>query len=599
MKKAGFTGWIQERITVLLRKVRLTKRMLISSVALPAITCLFIILLLSITAYSTITGSEREHVEMVERMIQYNLNVYLESIITPLNALSTKTSLVSAVNNYNKVIATNDWSHYSTEISGDIFSYFADNHDLYSIELTGTESSIISFPDNITSGKLESSQFMRRMQESGKRIVSFGNCVMENNTVLQKEEKRKIVIGVQIKSKLYSNVIGSLFVSIDPELFIEKIAMGLDESLYNIVVRTADDFLVSAKLCPEEQETLGTVLEELPDQEAGVLEIGGTNYLVSKSVTNPLEWNLMIFTNYDRMISKLTQKIYLCILIGIILVVILVLVTFFVSQSIIRPINQLVTAMQQDELPAENGEIQLTGSDELTYLAQNFNEMGIRIHTLFRENMEAQDQNRKIELDSLQAQINPHMLYNTLDSINWMAYLSGTSRICDIIHSLSAFYRLTLNQGKLFHSIQDELEQVEYYLMLEQFIYNDKISYEIQVNDAYSDGVIPRIILQPIVENAILHGFVSSELHLVIRVFAEKEFLMITVEDNGSGISSYGKEEVPVSGMNSSTNGYGLKNIDERLKLIYGEKYGITLQNQEEKGLLARVYLPQQILPDT
>jgi len=242
MKKAGFTGWIQERITVLLRKVRLTKRLLISSVALPAITCLFI-------------GSEREHVEMVERMIQYNLNVYLESIITPLNALSTKTSLVSAVNNYNKVIATNDWSHYSTEISGDIFSYFADNHDLYSIELTGTESSIISFPDNITSGKLESSQFMRRMQESGKRIVSFGNCVMENNTVLQKEEKRKIVIGVQIKSKLYSNVIGSLFVSIDPELFIEKIAMGLDESLYNIVVRTADDFLVSAKLCPESGRT--------------------------------------------------------------------------------------------------------------------------------------------------------------------------------------------------------------------------------------------------------------------------------------------------------------------------------------------------------
>ena len=130
MKKAGFTGWIQERITVLLRKIRLTKRLLISSVALPAITCLFIILLLSITAYSTITRSEREHVEMVEHMIQYNLNVYLESIITPLNALSTKTSLVSAVNNDNKVIATNDWSRYSTEVSGDIFSYFADTHDL-------------------------------------------------------------------------------------------------------------------------------------------------------------------------------------------------------------------------------------------------------------------------------------------------------------------------------------------------------------------------------------------------------------------------------------------------------------------------------------
>lgn len=598
MKKAAFTGWIQERITVVLRKIRLTKRLLISSVVLPAITCISIILLLSITAYSTITRSEGKHVEMVEHMIQYNLNVYLESIITPLNALSTKTSLVSAVYNYNKVIATNDWSRYSTEVSDDIFSYFADNHDLYSIELTGTESSIIFFPDNITSGKLESSRFMKRMQESGERIVSFGNCVMENNTVFQKEEKRKIVIGVQIKSKLYSNVIGTLFVSIDPKLFMEKITMGLDESVYNIVVHTADDFLVSAKLCPEEQETLEAVLEELPDKEAGVLEIGGTNYLVSKSVTNPLKWNLMIFTNYDRMISKLTQKIYLCILIGVILVVILVLVTFFVSQSIIRPINQLVKAMQQDELPAENGEIQLTGSDELTYLAQNFNEMGIRIHTLFRENMEAQDQNRKIELDSLQTQINPHMLYNTLDSINWMAYLSGTGKICDIIHSLSAFYRLTLNQGKLFHSIRDELEQVEYYLMLEQFIYNDKISYEIQVNDAYADGVIPRIILQPIVENAILHGFVSSELHLVIRVFAEKEFLMITVEDNGSGISSYGKDEVPVSGMNSSTNGYGLNNIDERLKLIYGEKYGITLQNQEEKGLLARVYLPQQILPD-
>ena len=140
---------------------------------------------------------------------------------------------------------------------------------------------------------------------------------------------------------------------------------------------------------------------------------------------------------------------------------------------------------------------------------------------------------------------------------------------------------------------------MEYYLILEQFIYNDQISYEIQVDGAYSEGMIPRIILQPIAENAILHGFVSSRLHLVIRVFEEKEFLMITVEDDGSGISCYGKEEVPVSVMNSSTNGYGLKNIDERLKLIYGQKYGITLQNQKERGLLARIYLPLQILPDT
>ncbi|MDC7288027.1 histidine kinase [Blautia schinkii] len=582
-----------------LRRIHLIRRLQISSVLLPVITCLIIISLMGISAYSVIRRNELEHVKLTEDMIQYNLNVFLESILTPLNALSTKTSFISLVDDYNDVIENNNWTRYSSGVSDEIFAYYADNTDIHSVEITGKQNSIVFFPSNITAGNLEKSEMMKRIMTSSQRIVSYGNIALEQAKLYSNKSENRIVVGVQIKSQLRGEVIGALFISIDPEHFLEKITMGMENSLYNIVISTADGTPVTASICEDEAENLSDVIWNLPPVNEEFMRVNHTRYLTCLSETKLLQWKVYILTNYDQMLSRLIQQIILCIIIAFVLVIVLSIITFFVSESVIQPVNRLVNTMKMAELTTDTAYLEPDGSDELTYLVKSFNEMSEKIHTLFEKNMEAQDQNRKIELDSLQAQINPHMLYNTLDSINWMAYLSGTDKICDIIQNLSNFYRLTLNQGKIFHTLDDELNQVECYLKLEQFVYDQAIRYTIERNENVRAERIPRIILQPIVENAIMHGFTSSELVVRIGTFHIRGYLLITVQDNGIGIPSLETKEMSVKEVQTNTASYGLNNIDERIRLIYGSNYGITLKNGQDCGLIVSIYLPDQLLSET
>lgn len=582
----------QLHIVSLVRKIHLTHRLLLSAVLLPSFTCLLIVFILSYTFFATIKKNESEHVGLTADMIYYNLNQYLNSLITPLNVLSTKTSLVSAVSEYNTAVDTNDWTGYSREGADSIFTYYADNPDVFSIELVGMESSVAFFPNNITAGKRENSTFIQTLLESEERIVSFGNTPIENR-VYSRPESRQIVIGVQVKSQLHGRVIGALFISLDPDKFFRQLTMGVQDSMYNIVVCTSENALVSTYFCDEELSGYKDELLAVPDNTKDVIAIGDTKYFAHQSMTDSLGWRILILTNYDKMVQNLMEKLYVCIVLCVLLTLLLLIVSVVVSRSVMIPVNELVNAMQKAELSSEPSCLQLTGSDELTYLTQNFNEMSQRINTLFVENLRANDQKRKIELDSLQAQINPHLLYNTLESVNWMAYLSGTNEICEIIHNLSTFYRLTLNQGKIYHSLSEELSQVECYLKLEQVIYSQAISYEIKMEGDFGTCIIPRIILQPIVENAILHGFNSSQLYILIHVYCLNQRMVISVYNNGAMIPGIGKEEVTAEDFNSQASSYGLSNINERIKLIYGEEFGVTLQNGENEGVFVRIYMPE------
>lgn len=580
------------RVISFIRKSNLSHRLLISFVVLPLFTCLIIVFLLGFTFFSTIKKNERDHITLIANMIVYNLNQYLNSIITPLNVLSTKVSLVSAVSDYNTANATNNWGGYFSQASEHIFSYYADNSNVYSIELVGIDSSIAYFPDNITSGKTENSQLMRTMLESNQRIVSFGNIPIENNSLYNNESKNRIIIGVQIKSRFRSEVIGALFISLDPDEFYQKITMGIEDSMYHILIKTPENAIVSQYYCDDELEGLQKELLSINNISSNIMTIRDTKYFAHQASTDALDWKILILTNYDRIVKNLLDKLWICVLIGLGLTIILGLTSFMVLQSILIPVNELVFAMQKEEPVTEKSPLKLTGSDELTYLIQSFNEMTERIHILFVENLKAHDQNRKIELDSLQAQINPHLLYNTLESINWMAYLSGNNGICDIIQNLSTFYRLTLNQGKLYHSLMDELSQVELYIKLEQFIYDQAISYQIKMDGDFERFVTPRIILQPIVENAIMHGFNSSKLFIRLHVYEQREFLIISIFNDGAGIAALGEEETKVEDFDARTSSYGLSNINERIKLIFGRQYGITLQNGKEAGLFVKIYMP-------
>lgn len=252
-------------------------------------------------------------------------------------------------------------------------------------------------------------------------------------------------------------------------------------------------------------------------------------------------------------------------------------------------------------LPQENLNVQLPVAldekgDELSEIYKKFNYMVTELKILMQEHYKLGKEVRMTELKALQAQINPHFLYNTLDLINWMAIDYGASDIEGLVWKLSRFYRLSLNKGKNVLTIREELEHVQMYLDIENVHFSEAIEYEIDVPEEIMDKACLNIILQPLVENAIVHGIAEiseiEHMRISIRGVIEDGDVVFYIEDDGPGMSREQVEQLESEYMNISGKGYGVRNINFRIKLCFGEKYGITYDSEIGKGTVARVRIP-------
>ncbi len=212
--------------------------------------------------------------------------------------------------------------------------------------------------------------------------------------------------------------------------------------------------------------------------------------------------------------------------------------------------------------------------------------------------IEEQKKLRKAEFEVLQAQINPHFLYNTLDAIVWSAEAGNQKQVVSMVGSLSEFFKSSLNRGKEIVSIKDELAHVRSYLEIQQVRYQDILSYEIEVPESLYDCTIPKITLQPIVENALYHGIKNRRGlgKITIRGVDEGDTMVIRVVDDGVGMDEKRLMEVRKALTENNTESgvtYGLYNVNERIRLNYGEKYGLRIESFEGAGTCVLIMLPK------
>lgn len=235
---------------------------------------------------------------------------------------------------------------------------------------------------------------------------------------------------------------------------------------------------------------------------------------------------------------------------------------------------------------------QKKGSVEMVDLAQQFNLMLDQIDSLVQSVQENEQAIRQYELQALASQINPHFLYNTLDTIVWMAEFNDSKRVVEVTKSLATYFRLALNNGNEHIKLQSEIEHVRQYLFIQQQRYGEQLNYEIQELVAYGDYMVPKLILQPLVENAIYHGIkeVSRPGKIQIRVYEAKEKLVISIHDNGQGMDVSQKKQVTDSLVRQG--GIGLSNVDQRLKLQFGKDYHMELESKPNQFTEIRLYLP-------
>ena len=230
------------------------------------------------------------------------------------------------------------------------------------------------------------------------------------------------------------------------------------------------------------------------------------------------------------------------------------------------------------------------GSPELVDLAQAFNRMLDQIENLMQLVKEEEQNARRYELRALSAQINPHFLYNTLDTIVWMAEFNDGQRVVDLTKSLAKYFRLALNQGQEQISLQDEIDHVRQYLFIQKQRYGDKLNYEILEEEMLGDYQLPKLVLQPLVENAIYHGIKEMDRPGMIRVTSEikEEQVVLTIYDNGRGFALSESTDQTLLRL----GGVGLKNVDQRLRLQFGTSYHMEIDSKANSYTKITLYLP-------
>jgi len=275
----------------------------------------------------------------------------------------------------------------------------------------------------------------------------------------------------------------------------------------------------------------------------------------------------------------------------------IVFLSYYIPQSITKPIRKLSEVTDQVAKGNLSVRSDVRSGAEVTMLNDSLNTMIDKIEALLEQVTKEQVSLRKAEFELLQSQINPHFLYNTLDTIVWLAESGEQKRVVSMVGSLSDFFRASLNQGKDIVSIKEELQHVRSYLEIQQIRYQDILQYEIDVPEELNGFMIPKITIQPLVENALYHGIKNKRGlgKIIITGVKEKEYFRLIIEDNGIGINKERLMQVRKEITNSRTEGkdiYGLYNVNERIRLNFGEEYGITIESNYGEGTTVSVRLP-------
>ena len=308
-------------------------------------------------------------------------------------------------------------------------------------------------------------------------------------------------------------------------------------------------------------------------------------------------WTLIGVSSMEQLHAVQTQILWSFIGTGLFALGICLIGIWFVLRLWIRPLRDL----QATILKVGSGHSDLraneTGSPELVDLARQFNIMLDRIDQLMIAVKEEEQNVRKYELQALSSQINPHFLYNTLDTIVWMAEFNDSKRVVEVTKSLAKYFRLALNQGHEQISLKDEIDHVRQYLFIQKQRYGEKLQYEIKELKQYDDYKIPKLILQPLVENAIYHGMegMYEDGEITIRIYDRDGDIGIDVADNGPGMTQETIDHIMHNKVISSKrgSGIGVRNVNERIQLIYGEDYGVIITSELDEGTTATITIPK------
>lgn len=386
-------------------------------------------------------------------------------------------------------------------------------------------------------------------------------------------------------------------ISYDPiaHLF-ENISLGSDGYTYlidseGVIIYHPKQQLIDAKVLQENNLVAATYKdgnhEETFQGEERVVTVKSVGYTGWKIVGVTPQKGLTLNNIKNRIFIVFILLIFVCIL---------SMINSLITSKITNPINELEKSVNQLEMGALNIQIYEGGTYEIKHLGKSIKKMAAQIQNLMNDMVEEHESKRINELNTLQAQINPHFLYNTLDIIVWMIEDKRQEEAVKVVTALGRFFRISLSKGKTIITVADELEHVRNYLMIQNMRYKNRFEYQIIAEPEVMGCATIKLVLQPLVENAIYHGmeFMDGDGEIIIKAYLEQEDLYLSVSDNGLGMTEDMVERLLNGDVSSKRGtGIGVKNVNERIRVYFGTEYGLSIDSKPDEGTTIIIHLPK------
>ncbi|PYI55554.1 sensor histidine kinase [Paenibacillus flagellatus] len=309
-----------------------------------------------------------------------------------------------------------------------------------------------------------------------------------------------------------------------------------------------------------------------------------------------MDWNVVSVVSDEKLLENVNKIKQYSIVLQIAALGLTILISLYASKGIIRPIKRLNRRINQFAGSADFIVPYRNRKDELWVLENSFNDMVVRIGELIERNNEEKDRQREMELIALQAQINPHFLYNTLDAIGWLAKIHNQNEIEKMVIALAHFYRLSLHKGDKYISVEEEIGIVQSYVAIEAMRFPQKFEVEYDIAPDILPFKLLKIVIQPLIENAIKHGISQKrgKGRITVKGYRQGDKLHFEVTDDGAGfdVGELDNKDKPQS---YKGGGYGIRNVNERIRLEYGDGYGVDIRSEIGIGTTSRVTVKTEV----
>ena len=611
MKKnlKNFYNRFGSRVLNLLRNSKISRRLRTSFLMLSVGP---IILISAFSYYTSYKDNEEKSIQYsknISTQVMENISNVFDNYVEQFEGIAMDNTTVAQIYTYDDLKINQQVEVYS-QIRYNLASIVCTSKGIDAFEIRTKSAERIYCGAPITADDMAFSDILLHAMDSDLMVWDIGKKEIGGGDTLN------IVLAKKMVLQFEEDITGFAVMTIDRRYIDNICSQNTDEESMQIIITDEDGTIISH---PDNSMVLSHMDDKIMNGISDMEDTGGTNerffktnidgeeLLVSYNILSRNKWRVISIIPYSYLMQSTVKNMRIAFIVVAVLIIFSVWVASFVTKSISMPVKHLIMAMDEagwGNLKVRMDETWTDSRDEHAQLAQGFNDMTARLQTLIDEvyrseinKRELEFRKKEAELNALQQQINPHFLYNTLETIYWMAMSKGEDEIGEMVTALGNFFRKSINKGIEYVTVAEEVQNVQYYVYLQKIRFQERFNVVWDIDEKINSYRIIKLVLQPIIENAIIHGVESLECGglIIVKGYEKSGKLCFEVRDNGKGMSAQKvcefEEYINRAGAETDKS-VGLKNVHQRIRLYYGEEYGIHISSSENKGTKVVLELP-------